>query len=401
MEYQPLTSSNINENIILKEVMDTHGPVSKDFKASYILHFVKKILFLIMVGLRSLENKKLALVITSHLDIDYSMVFASSFMSQTIAHLWIPIVDDPTLWNTAAMENNNTTLASVLKLHTVKNIENILFKALMEEDPWKEKPWCTNLLLGNGSFIAQAKEWVNANEYIFFIGGKDIRWVKTFASKVLKEIHFNPQLTIKMAYVSGNYKVMLVIRQGRICETIDYKDCSAPHSHRIAVEFPEAASLDYSQPQINCFDARSGFSEPIKIVAGYYGAIVVAPPRSATMHCQKTHITMDEFTNEYMDEVLASVAETIKNFAVIYLVDITEVPDFNTMYELYDPSTAMFFFRNKHIMIDLGTGNNNKINWALKDKQEFIDIVETVYRGARKGRGLVIAPKDYSTKYRY
>ena len=36
-------------------------------------------------------------------------------------------------------------------------------------------------------------------------------------------------------------------------------------------------------------------------------------------------------------------------------------------------------------MIDLGTGNNNKINWALEDTQEFIDIVETVYRGARKG----------------
>lgn len=61
----------------------------------------------------------------------------------------------------------------------------------------------------------------------------------------------------------------------------------------------------------------------------------------------------------------------------------------------------MFFFRNKHIMIDLGTGNNNKINWALEDKQEMIDIIETVYRGARKGRGLVVSPKDYSTKYRY
>lgn len=39
------------------------------------------------------------------------------------------------------------------------------------------------------------------------------------------------------------------------------------------------------------------------------------------------------------------------NFAVIYLVDITEVPDFNKMYELYDPCTTMFFFRNKHIMV--------------------------------------------------
>ena len=91
-----------------------------------------------------------------------------------------------------------------------------------------------------------------------------------------------------------------------------------------------------------------------------------------------------------MDEVLASVVETIKNFAVIYLVDKIEVPDFNTMYELYDPCTVMFFFRNKCIMIDLGTGDNTNLNWALKNKQEFIDIVETVYHRARKGRGLVI-----------
>lgn len=32
-----------------------------------------------------------------------------------------------------------------------------------------------------------------------------------------------------------------------------------------------------------------------------------------------------------MDEVLYSIAEKVKNFAVIYLVDITEVPDFNKM----------------------------------------------------------------------
>lgn len=66
-----------------------------------------------------------------------------------------------------------------------------------------------------------------------------------------------------------------------------------------------------------------------------------------------------------------------------------------------------------------------QVNWAMTDKQEFIDVVEVVYRGARKGRGLVVSPKgavrmasclhanvdqllqqqlscaDYSTKYRY
>jgi DIM1 family U5 snRNP protein len=108
-----------------------------------------------------------------------------------------------------------------------------------------------------------------------------------------------------------------------------------------------------------------------------------------------------EQTCMVMDETLCALAEDVKNFCVVYLVDITEVPDFNTMYELYDPCTVMFFYRNKHIMVDLGTGNNNKINWALDNKQELIDIIEVVFRGAKKGRGLVISPKDYSTKYKY
>ena len=102
-----------------------------------------------------------------------------------------------------------------------------------------------------------------------------------------------------------------------------------------------------------------------------------------------------------MDETLCKLSEDIKNFGVVYLVDITEVPDFNAMYELYDACSVMFFYRNKHIMVDLGTGDNNKINWAMTNKQEFIDIVETVFRGARRGRGLVVSPKDYSTKYKY
>ncbi|GFG34379.1 hypothetical protein Cfor_10809 [Coptotermes formosanus] len=52
-------------------------------------------------------------------------------------------------------------------------------------------------------------------------------------------------------------------------------------------------------------------------------------------------------------------------------------------------------------MIDLGKGNNKKINWPLEDKQEMTDLIETVYRGACKHRGLVASLKDCSTKYHY
>ena len=102
-----------------------------------------------------------------------------------------------------------------------------------------------------------------------------------------------------------------------------------------------------------------------------------------------------------MDETLFKIAEEVRNFAVVYLVDINKVPDFNVMYELYDRVTVMFFFRNRHMLIDFGTGDNNKINWPMSDKQELIDIIETVYRGAKKGKGQVVSPKDYSSKNKY
>ncbi|KAG7664379.1 DIB1 [[Candida] subhashii] len=102
-----------------------------------------------------------------------------------------------------------------------------------------------------------------------------------------------------------------------------------------------------------------------------------------------------------IDEILFSISERIKNFGVIYLCNLDKVPDFNQMYELdqdpTEPYTLMFFYRNKHMMCDFGTGNNNKLNFMIYDKQELIDIIETIYRGAKKGKGLVVSPKDYST----
>src|SRR5574343_403875 len=80
-----------------------------------------------------------------------------------------------------------------------------------------------------------------------------------------------------------------------------------------------------------------------------------------------------------MDEILYQIAFSVQIFAVIYLVDITQVPDFNNMYELFDPFAVMFFYRNKHIMVDFGTGNNNKLNFLIPDKQELIDIFEVAY----------------------
>lgn len=147
---------------------------------------------------------------------------------------------------------------------------------------------------------------------------------------------------------------------------------------------PRGVAMSYMLPHLH-----SGYAVDQAILAEEDRVVVIRFGSDADPACM------------LFDETLYKAAEPIKNFGVVYLVDTVEVPDFNTMYELVDAVSVMFFFRNKHIMVDAGTGNNNKINWPMRDAGEFIDIVEVVYRGARKGRGLVVSPRDYSTKYRY
>ena len=70
----------------------------------------------------------------------------------------------------------------------------------------------------------------------------------------------------------------------------------------------------------------------------------------------------------------AAEADQQKCHAVIYLVDISEVPDFSTMYELYDPCTVMFFFRNKvrsccvgHRLLSLSEGSPVSASLRMHD----------------------------------
>lgn len=99
-----------------------------------------------------------------------------------------------------------------------------------------------------------------------------------------------------------------------------------------------------------------------------------------------------------MDDMLASCAERLKKYVVIYVVDITEVPYYNTIYELIDPVSVMFFFRNKLLQVDYGTGENNKMNFLMDTKQEFLDICELVFRGASRGQSIIKSIVNYAKK---
>lgn len=102
-----------------------------------------------------------------------------------------------------------------------------------------------------------------------------------------------------------------------------------------------------------------------------------------------------------MDEMLALASPKVRKFCTMYTVDTNKVPEFNQMYELghdREPFAVMFFYRNVHIKVDVGTGNNNKINFfAFEGMDELIDIIEAVFRAGKIGKHMTSSERKYST----
>lgn len=110
-----------------------------------------------------------------------------------------------------------------------------------------------------------------------------------------------------------------------------------------------------------------------------------------------------DFTPECMkmDEVLTSAAQTVESACSIYAVDVRDVPESVTEFQLAAPAQLIFFFRGKALALDLGRGPQRQVDFVPNSRQEFLDLVEAVCRGAQQGMTLIMAPKDYSMQFGY
>ncbi|AAZ13023.1 spliceosomal U5 snRNP-specific protein, putative [Trypanosoma equiperdum] len=100
-----------------------------------------------------------------------------------------------------------------------------------------------------------------------------------------------------------------------------------------------------------------------------------------------------------IDEVLVALAPKVRKYCTIYVVSTLEVPEFNVMYELghsREPFAVMFFYRNAHIRVDVGTGNNNKINFVVSE-DELLSIADAAYRAGRSGKTIAYSEKKFTT----
>ncbi|AIN98531.1 spliceosomal U5 snRNP-specific protein, putative [Leishmania panamensis] len=131
---------------------------------------------------------------------------------------------------------------------------------------------------------------------------------------------------------------------------------------------------------------------------GVDGRVVTSVTAAALL---STNANEHYLRTRQMDALLSELAPKVCKYCTMYFVDTREVTAFNDLYELghdRDPFAVMLFYRNRHIRVDVGTGNNNKINFfAFEDLYDFLPIVDAAYKAGRQGRSIISCDRKFST----
>lgn len=100
----------------------------------------------------------------------------------------------------------------------------------------------------------------------------------------------------------------------------------------------------------------------------------------------------DDLVCMQLDEILAKNQHAVSQMASIYIVDVDSVPVYTKYFDISLIPATVFFFNGQHMKVDWSTPDHTKFIGSFKCSQDFIDVVEVVYRGAMKGKLIVESP---------
>ncbi|KAL3647657.1 Thioredoxin-like protein 4B [Castilleja foliolosa] len=96
-----------------------------------------------------------------------------------------------------------------------------------------------------------------------------------------------------------------------------------------------------------------------------------------------------------LDDILYKSARDVSRFATVALADVDseEIQVYVKYFDITFIPSTVFFFNAHHMKMDSGlSADHTKWIGTFQSKQDFIDVVEAIYRGAMKGKLIVNCP---------
>ncbi|GFQ08175.1 thioredoxin-like protein 4b [Phtheirospermum japonicum] len=95
-----------------------------------------------------------------------------------------------------------------------------------------------------------------------------------------------------------------------------------------------------------------------------------------------------------LDDILYKSARDVSRFATVALADVDseEIQVYVKYFDISFIPSTVFFFNAHHMKMDSGSADHTKWIGAFQSKQDFIDVVEAIYRGAMKGKLIINCP---------
>ncbi|CAI5504406.1 unnamed protein product [Closterium sp. Naga37s-1] len=105
-------------------------------------------------------------------------------------------------------------------------------------------------------------------------------------------------------------------------------------------------------------------------------------------------VSRDWTTSGRASVELARAAADVSGFARAALVDVRAagVAAYVACLDVQVVPACVFFFNATHIKMDSGTPDHGKWVGPFTCKQDYIDVIETIFRGAMRGKLIVTCP---------
>lgn len=93
--------------------------------------------------------------------------------------------------------------------------------------------------------------------------------------------------------------------------------------------------------------------------------------------------------NETKFKSIFSIAKKISKNIQVFTIDVKKVKEFDSMYEIKNEDSLIFYFSNRRISIDTNSGNNNKLSLQTLEFKRFEKLTSLIFNNCKKGKNFI------------